>query len=394
MGIFDALNTCRAVCMAQVLRPQNISGNIANAQPTLQGLRHQFRRTSFRIQRTRPSSRCILHKLRTRHHFPLRNGASGIERRHFMAITRRILLGWQRPPGSPTVPVFTGSPTIPPRRFSGQCLRNLVNGRLLPMELRSIPRPNRSAICRRSPVSDNSVRGRRTPLFLRPLTCHTPTTGLGKQLLAAPGRTLFGGGGLEPLRFSHKPLRLCTPRYRSRCNFDRSRRLDEAATAGSDHSGNDAVVGVSSDSLTTNIAVGDTIVVDGHNTHIRQTATAGNSIDITERSVPCSLRAGDTGRCSHLNTYPASLRLHTVRGQSLDHHTSPHWARSALHPPRRRAAPAAALPHCFLMQRLWGVWEEETITAGVTAFTRLSPGPICIAMGQDGRASPAVPSDI
>src|SRR6266481_2157853 len=291
MGIFDALNTSVAGLQAQSFALQNISGNIANAQTTgYKGVGTSF--VDLVPDSTTPN-RQVAGSVTAyaRATISSQGTVSASTVATYMAINGDGFFSVQKASGvTDNVPVFTGVTNYTRRGdFQVNANGNLVNGAgYYLMGVAVDPKTGNPLgnVPQVLQFQNNFVPAQATTAIQ--YAANLPTTPSTPASSTAAAGTLTAAGGLNPSDFSQNPLPVGTP----------------PTPFG--------------DALTTNFAVGDTIVVDGTTLTFVNTGTVGNSIDITDTVGTLLAKIGSvTGVAPTLNPATGAITLHTGTAQNL-----------------------------------------------------------------------------
>jgi flagellar hook protein FlgE len=267
MGIFDALNTSVAGLQAQSFALQNISGNIANAQTTgYKGIGTSF--VDLVPDSTTPN-RQVAGSVTAyaRSTISSQGTVSASTVATYMAINGDGFFSVQKASGvTDNVPVFTGVTNYTRRGdFQVNANGNLVNGAgYYLMGVTVDPKTGNPLgnVPQVLQFQNNFVPAQATTAIQ--YAANLPTTPSTPASSTAPAGTLLAAGGLNPSDFSQNPLPVGTPPIPfGDATVTGSAALNKAATPAPITAATTLSGASPSDSLTTNFAVGDTIVVDG-----------------------------------------------------------------------------------------------------------------------------------
>src|SRR5437016_8956434 len=286
MGIFDALNTAVSGLQAQSFALQNISGNIANASTA----GYKGTNTSFEdlVPLSTTPDQQAAGGVRAHAQATITTqgtvSATGVGTN--MAISGAGFFNVQKPAGIvDNVPVFNGVTNYTRRGdFQLNANGNLVNGAgYYLMGVTVDPKTGNPLgnVPQVLQFQNNFVPAQATTAIQ--YAANLPTTPSTPASSTAPAGTLTAAGGLNPSDFSQNPLPVGTPPTPyGDATVTGSAALNKAATPAPITAATTLSGASPSDSLTTNFAVGDTIVVDGTTLTFVNTGTVGTSIDITD----------------------------------------------------------------------------------------------------------------
>src|SRR6202158_1821364 len=322
MGIFDALNTSVAGLQAQSFALQNISGNIANAQTTgYKGIGTNF--VDLVPDSTTPN-RQVAGALPAdaRATISSQGTVSASTVATYMAINGDGFFSVQKAAGmTDNVPVFTGVTDYTRRGdFQVNANGNLVNGAgYYLMGVAVDPKTGNPLgnVPQVLQFQNNFVPAQATSAIQ--YAANLPTTPTTPASSTAAAGTLTAAGGLNPADFSQNPLPVGTPATPfGDATVTGAAALNKAATPAPITAAT-ALSGASpSDSLTTNFAVGATIVVDGTTLTFVNTGTAGNSIDVTDTVGTLLTKIGSlTGVAPTINASTGAITLHTGTASNI-----------------------------------------------------------------------------
>ena len=376
MGIFDALNTSVAGLQAQSFALQNISGNIANAQTTgYKGIGTSF--VDLVPDSTTPN-RQVAGSVTAyaRSTISSQGTVSASTVATYMAINGDGFFSVQKASGvTDNVPVFTGVTNYTRRGdFQVNANGNLVNGAgYYLMGVTVDPKTGNPLgnVPQVLQFQNNFVPAQATPAIQ--YAANLPTTPSTPASSTAPAGTLLAAGGLNPSDFSQNPLPVGTPPIPfGDATATGSAALNKAATPAPITAATTLSGASPSDSLTTNFAVGDTIVVDGTPLTFVNTGTAGNSIDVTDTVGTLLAKIGTiTGVAPTINAATGAITLHTGTAANLSiTSTSPAFASLGFASPVTAARTGGGTAGTgFVIANDVGVFQKETISGGaVTGF--------------------------
>ena len=322
MGIFDALNTSVAGLQAQSFALQNISGNIANAQTTgYKGIGTSF--VDLVPDATAPD-RQVAGSVTAyaRSTISSQGTVSASTVATYMAINGDGFFSVQKASGiTDNTPVFTGVTNYTRRGdFQVNANGNLVNGAgYYLMGVAVDPKTGNPLgnVPQVLQFQNNFVPAQATSAIQ--YAANLPTTPTTPASTTATAGTLLAAGGLNPADFSQNPLPVGTPATPfGDATVTGAAALNKAATPAPITAATTLSGASPSDSLTTNFAVGDTIVVDGTTLTFVNTGTAGNSIDVTDTVGTLLAKIGAiTGVAPTINASNGAITLHTGTAQDL-----------------------------------------------------------------------------
>jgi flagellar hook protein FlgE len=322
MGIFDALNTSVAGLQAQSFALQNISGNIANAQTTgYKGIGTSF--VDLVPDSTTPD-RQVAGSVTAfaRSTISSQGTVSASTVSTYMAINGDGFFSVQKATGTTdNKPVFTGVTDYTRRGdFQVNANGNLVNGAgyyLMGVAVDSKTGNPLGNVPQVLQFQNNFVPAQATSTIQ--YAANLPTTPTTPASTTATAGTLLAAGGLNPSDFSQNPLPVGTPATPfGDATVTGAAALNKAATPAPITAATTLSGAAPSDSLTTNFAVGDTIVVDGTTLTFVNTGTAGNSIDVTDTVGTLLAKIGAiTGVAPTINASNGAITLHTGTAQDL-----------------------------------------------------------------------------
>jgi flagellar hook protein FlgE len=322
MGIFDALNTSVAGLQAQSFALQNISGNIANAQTTgYKGIGTSF--VDLVPDSTTPD-RQVAGSVTAyaRSTISSQGTVSAATVATYMAINGDGFFSVQKATGTTdNKPVFTGVTDYTRRGdFQVNANGNLVNGAgYYLMGVAVDPKTGNPLgnVPQVLQFQNNFVPAQATSAIQ--YAANLPTTPTTPASTTATAGTLLAAGGLNPSDFSQNPLPVGTPATPfGDATVTGAAALNKAAAPAPITVATALSGAPPSDSLTTNFAVGDTIVVDGTTLTFVNTGTAGNSIDVTDTVGTLLAKIGAiTGVAPTINASNGAITLHTGTAQDL-----------------------------------------------------------------------------
>jgi flagellar hook protein FlgE len=322
MGIFDALNTSVAGLQAQSFALQNISGNIANAQTTgYKGIGTSF--VDLVPDSTTPDRQVAgAVTAYARATISSQGTVSASTVATYMAINGEGFFSVQKAAGTTdNTPVFTGVTNYTRRGdFQVNANGNLVNGAgYYLMGVAVDPKTGNPLgnVPQVLQFQNNFVPAQATSAIQ--YAANLPTTPTTPASTTATAGTLLAAGGLNPSDFSQNPLPVGTPPTPfGDATVTGAAALNKAATPAPITAATTLSGASPSDSLTTNFAVGDTIVVDGTTLTFVNTGTAGNSIDVTDTVGTLLAKIGAiTGVAPTINASNGAITLHTGTAQDL-----------------------------------------------------------------------------
>ena len=376
MGIFDALNTSVAGLQAQSFALQNISGNIANAQTTgYKGIGTAF--VDLVPDSTSPD-RQVAGSVTAyaRSTISSQGTVSASNVATYMAINGDGFFSVQKAIGTTdNVPVFSGVTDYTRRGdFQVNANGNLVNGAgyyLMGVAVDSKTGNPLGNVPQVLQFQNNFVPAQATSTIQYaanlPTTPNTPasTTALAGSLLAA--------GGLNPSDFSANPLPIGTPATPfGDATVTGAATLNKAATPAPITAATTLSGAPPSNSLTTNFAVGDTIVVDGTTLTFVNTGTAGNNIDITDTVGTLLTKIGTiAGVAPTISATTCAITLHTGVAQNLSvSSTSPAFGALGFSTTMTAVRTGGGTAGTgFVVGNDLNVFQKESISGGaVTAF--------------------------
>jgi flagellar hook protein FlgE len=376
MGIFDALNTSVAGLQAQSFALQNISGNIANAQTTgYKGIGTNF--VDLVPDATTPD-RQVAGSVTAfaRATISSQGTVSAATVATYMAINGDGFFSVQKATGTvDNVPVFSGVTNYTRRGdFQVNANGNLVNGAgyyLMGVAVDPTTGNPLGNVPQVLQFQNNFVPARATSAIQ--YAANLPTTPTTAAASTAAAGTLTALGGLNPSDFSLNPLPVGTPAIPfgdatvTGAAASNKASPPVAITAATTLSGASP-----SNSLTTNFAVGDTIVVDGTTLTLVNTGTAGNNIDITDNVGTLLAKIGAiTGAAPTINAATGAITLHTGTAANLSvSSTSPAFgALGFVSPMTATRTGGGTAGTGTVVGNDVGVFQKESISGGaVTAF--------------------------
>ena len=330
MGIFDALNTSVAGLQAQSFALQNISGNIANAQTTgFKGIGTNF--VDLVPDSTNPDRQVaggVTAYARATISSQGTVSASSVST--YMAINGDGFFSVQKSTGTvDNAPVFSGVTNYTRRGdFQMNANGNLVNGAgYYLMGVAVDPKTGNPLgnVPQVLQFQNNFVPAQATSSIQ--YAANLPTTPTTAASATAAAGTMTAAGGLNPSDFSQNPLAVGTPAppYGD-ATVTGAAALNQAATPAPITAATALSGAAPSDSLATNFAAGDTIVVDGITISFNSgagttgSAVAGTlSIDVTTGTVGDILNgiSAITGVAPTINPSNGAISLHSGTAQDL-----------------------------------------------------------------------------
>jgi len=350
MGIFDALNTSVAGLQAQSFALQNISGNIANAQTTgYKGIGTSF--VDLVPDSTTPD-RQVAGSVTAfaRSTISSQGTVSASTVSTYMAINGDGFFSVQKATGTTdNKPVFTGVTDYTRRGdFQVNANGNLVNGAgyyLMGVAVDSKTGNPLGNVPQVLQFQNNFVPAQATSAIQ--YAANLPTTPTTPASATATAGTLLAAGGLNPADFGQNPLPVGTPPTPfGDATVTGTAALNKAATPAPITAAT-ALSGASpSNSLTTNFAVGDTIVVDAKIGAI-------------------------TGVAPTINASTGAITLHTGTAQDLSvSSSSPAFGALGFTSPMTAARTGGGTAGTgFVVGNDTAIFQKESISGGaVTAF--------------------------
>ncbi len=380
MGIFDALNTSVAGLQAQSFALQNISGNIANAQTTgYKGIGTNF--VDLVPDATTPD-RQVAGSVTAfaRATISSQGTVSAASVATYMAINGDGFFSVQKAVGTvDNVPVFTGVTDYTRRGdFQVNANGNLVNGAGYYLMGVAVDPKTGNALGNVPQVlqfQNNFVPAQATSAIQ--YAANLPTTPNTPASTTATAGTLLAAGGLNPSDFSQNPLPVGTPATPfGDATVTGSAALNKAATPAPITAATTLSGAPSTDSLQTNFAAGDTIVVDGTTLTFVNTGspagTVGNNIDISDTVGTLLTKIGTiTGVAPTINAATGAITLHTGTAQDLNiTSTAPAFGSLGFTSPETAARTGGGTAGTgFVIGNDTSVFQKESISGGaVTAF--------------------------
>jgi flagellar hook protein FlgE len=377
MGIFDALNTSVAGLQAQSFALQNISGNIANAQTTgYKGIGTNF--VDLVPDATTPD-RQVAGSVTAfaRATISSQGTVSAATVATYMAINGDGFFSVQKATGTAdNVPVFSGVTNYTRRGdFQVNANGNLVNGAgyyLMGVAVDPTTGNPLGNVPQVLQFQNNFIPARATSSIQ--YAANLPTTPTTAAASTAPAGTLTALGGLNPSDFSLNPLPVGTPAIPFGDATVTGAAASNKASPPAAITAATTLSGLSpSNSLTTNFAVGDTIVVDGVTLTMVNTGTAGNNIDITDNvgTLLAKIGAITGGVAPTINAATGAITLHTGTAANLSvSSTSPAFgALGFVSPMTATRTGGGTAGTGTVVGNDIGVFQKESISGGaVTAF--------------------------
>ncbi len=376
MGIFDALNTSVAGLQSQSFALQNISGNIANAQTTsYKGIGTNF--VDLVPDATTPDRQVAgAVTAFARSTISSQGTVSASTVATYMAINGDGFFSVQKATGiTDNVPVFSGITDYTRRGdFQVNANGNLVNGAgYYLMGVAVDPKTGNPLgnVPQVLQFQNNFVPAQATSAIQ--YAANLPTTPTTPASSTGAAGTLTAAGGLNPSDFSQNPLPVGTPPTPfGDATVTGSAALNKAVTPAPISAATTLSGPSPSNSLTTNFAVGDTIVVDGTTLTFVNTGTVGNSIDITDTVGTLLAKIGSiTGVAPTINPATGAITLHTGTAQNLSvSSTAPGFGALGFATTMTAARTGGGTAGTgFVVANDVGVFQKETISGGaVTAF--------------------------
>ena len=376
MGIFDALNTAVAGLQSQSFALQNISGNIANAQTTgYKGIGTNF--VDLIPDSTSPSRQVAgAVTAYARATISSQGTVSASSVATFMAINGDGFFSVQKATGTTdNVPVFTGVTDYTRRGdFQVNANGNLVNG--AGYYLMGVPVDPKTGnplgnVPQVLQFQNNFVPAQATSSIQ--YAANLPTTPTTAASATATAGTLLAAGGLNPSDFSQNPLPVGTPATPfGDATTTGSAALNKAATPAPITAATTLSGPSPSDSLTTNFAAGDTIVVDGTTITFVASGAVGNQLNVTDTVGNLLSKIGAiTGVAPTINPGNGAITLHSGTAQDLSV-SSPSPAFGALGFPTTMTAArtgGGTAGTGFVVGNDTAIFQKESISGGaVTAF--------------------------
>ena len=320
MGIFDALNTSVAGLQAQSFALQNISGNIANAQTTgYKGIGTNF--VDLVPDSTTPDRQVAgAVTAYARATISSQGTVSASSVATYMAINGDGFFSVQKAVGTTdNAPVFTGVTNYTRRGdFQVNANGNLVNGAgYYLMGVAVDPKTGNPLgnVPQVLQFQNNFVPAQATSAIQ--YAANLPTTPTTPASTTAVAGTLTAAGGLNPADFSQNPLPVGTPATPfGDATVTGAAALNKAATPAPITAATTLSGSLPSDSLTTNFAAGDTIVVDGTTLTFVASGAVGNQLNVTDTVGQLLTKIGTiTGVAPTINPATGAITLHTGTAQ-------------------------------------------------------------------------------
>jgi flagellar hook protein FlgE len=322
MGIFDALNTSVAGLQAQSFALQNISGNIANAQTTgYKGIGTAF--VDLVPDSTSPD-RQVAGSVTAyaRSTISSQGTVSASSVATYMAINGEGFFSVQKAVGiTDNVPVFTGVTNYTRRGdFQVNANGNLVNGAgYYLMGVAVDPKTGNPLgnVPQVLQFQNNFVPAQATSTIQ--YAANLPTTPTTPASATAVAGTLTAAGGLNPADFSQNPLPVGTPATPyGDATVTGAAALNKAATPAPITAATTLSGTSPSDSLTTNFAAGDTIVVNGTTLTFVASGAGVNQLNVTDTVGQLLTAIGTiTGVAPTINASTGAITLHTGTASNL-----------------------------------------------------------------------------
>jgi flagellar hook protein FlgE len=376
MGIFDALNTSVAGLQAQSFALQNISGNIANAQTTgYKGIGTSF--VDLVPDSTNPD-RQVAGSVTAyaRATISSQGTVSASTVATYMAINGDGFFSVQKATGTvDNTPVFSGVTDYTRRGdFQVNANGNLVNGAgyyLMGVAVdpkTGNPLGNVPQVLK---FQNNFVPAQATSSIQ--YAANLPTTPSTPASSTAAAGSLLAAGGLNPADFSMNPLPAGTPATPfGDATVTGSAALNKAATPAPITAATTLSGTSPSDSLTTNFAAGDTIVVDGTTLTFVASGAVGNQLNVTDTVGQLLTKIGTiTGVTPTISASTGAITLHTGTAQNLSvTSSSPAFAALGFSTTMTAARTGGGTAGTgFVVGNDAAVFQKESISGGaVTAF--------------------------
>ncbi len=318
MGIFDALNTSVGGLQAQSFALQNISGNIANASTTgYKGISTAFE--DLIPDSTVPNKQAAGGVTALSQQTITTQGTvSSTTVATNMAINGEGFFSVQKPTSiTDNVPVFDGVTDYTRRGdFEVNANGNLVNaaGYYL-MGITVDPKTGNPTgnVPQVLKFQNNFIPAQATTAVT--YAANLPTQPKTPASTTAAAGTITAVCGLNPADFSSNPIPVGSTSFLDSTTSGTTPVLNKLVgdiTAATSLSG-----GAGTDSLTTNFAAGDTIVVDGQTIHVVASGATGNDVNVTDT---VGTLLGKIGAITGVNptiSATGQITLHTGTSQTL-----------------------------------------------------------------------------
>ena len=318
MGIFDALNTSVGGLQAQSFALQNISGNIANASTVgYKGIDTTFE--DLIPAATTPNKQVAGGVTALSQQTITTQGTvSSTTVATNMAINGDGFFSVQKPTSiTDNVPVFDGVTDYTRRGdFQVNANGNLVNGAgYYLMGITVDPKTGNPTgnVPQVLQFQNNFVPAQATTAIT--YAANLPTQPNTPASTTAAAGTITAAGGLNPADFSSNPIPVGSTSFLDATTSGSTPVLNKLGgdiTAATSLSG-----GAGTDSLTTNFAAGDTIVVDGQTIHVVASGATGNDVNVTDT---VGTLLGKIGAITGVNptiSATGQITLHTGTNQTL-----------------------------------------------------------------------------
>jgi len=318
MGIFDALNTSVGGLQAQSFALQNISGNIANASTT------GYKGISTAFEDLIPDSTVPNKQVAggvtalSQQTITTQGTVSSTTVATNMAINGEGFFSVQKPTSiTDNVPVFTGVTDYTRRGdFQVNANGNLVNGAgYYLMGITVDPKTGNPTgnVPQVLQFQNNFVPAQATTAVT--YAANLPTQPKTPGSTTAAAGTITALGGLNPADFSSNPIPVGSTSFLDNTISGSTPVLNKLGgdiTSATSLSG-----GAGTDSLTTNFAVNDTIVVDGQTITVRASGATGNDVNVTDTVGTLLSKIGAITGVNPTISATGQITLHTGTSQNL-----------------------------------------------------------------------------
>jgi len=318
MGIFDALNTSVGGLQAQSFALQNISGNIANASTT------GYKGISTAFEDLIPDSTVPNKQVAggvtalSQQTITTQGTVSSTTVATNMAINGDGFFSVQKPTSiTDNVPVFTGVTDYTRRGdFQVNANGNLVNGAgYYLMGITVDPKTGNPTgnVPQVLQFQNNFVPAQATTAVT--YAANLPTQPKTPGSTTAATGTITALGGLNPADFSSNPIPVGSTSFLDNTISGSTPVLNKLGgdiTSATSLSG-----GAGTDSLTTNFAVNDTIVVDGQTITVRASGATGNDVNVTDTVGTLLSKIGAITGVNPTISATGQITLHTGTSQNL-----------------------------------------------------------------------------
>jgi len=318
MGIFDALNTSVGGLQAQSFALQNISGNIANASTT------GYKGISTAFEDLIPDSTVPNKQVAggvtalSQQTITTQGTVSSTTVATNMAINGEGFFSVQKPTSiTDNVPVFTGVTDYTRRGdFQVNANGNLVNGAgYYLMGITVDPKTGNPTgnVPQVLQFQNNFVPAQATTAVT--YAANLPTQPKTPGSTTAATGTITALGGLNPADFSSNPIPVGSTSFLDNTISGSTPVLNKLGgdiTSATSLSG-----GAGTDSLTTNFAVNDTIVVDGQTITVRASGATGNDVNVTDTVGTLLSKIGAITGVNPTISATGQITLHTGTSQNL-----------------------------------------------------------------------------